>query len=569
MSNIIVPALLLTDGIAFSLAALFAQYIGFDPNMTWGRTRLSVLFLGLILIFISLAGIYLKDKEHYPFWKIIRSEAFKTAFLLMHLWTFIIVIYAGFITFGNFTTWNHTTHYYTQLADAFSKGNLYVDRQPDKALVDATDPYDVTKRPHFNNEIWDMSLYKGKLYLYWGPVPALLIAPIQLILDKKITDNFLVFFFSAGLLIFNSLIILKLWKLYFPAIPPRYVFICIPLIGLILPILWATNIPNVYEAAIGAGQFFLIGGIYFSLLAFDKHFSIDRGYLFLAGLFWACSVGSRAINVFSVIFLAALIAFWIMKQLPRPISWKRYFHTTAFFFVPLIIGAILLGWYNWARFGSPFEFGLRYQITIYNLNEQANLVFQPGYFFPNLYAYLFHPFTVISKFPFIQPTIASNILQKLGVTAPQFYYAGRVTGLLFSAPFLILGLVHFLPRKFLGKDELSTVEQSYNFMLVLLYGSFFIGFSILLFYFYGQTRFLVDIISQITLVAILGYWQIISRTFRSNSMQLKLILVTTNLLLILAITTSVLLAFSSETSRFETLNPRFFEKIDQLLYIQR
>jgi hypothetical protein len=33
------------------------------------------------------------------------------------------------------------------------------------------------------------------------------------------------------------------------------------------------------------------------------------------------------------------------------------------FGAPLVFGAIALGWYNWARFDSPFEFGMRYQLT--------------------------------------------------------------------------------------------------------------------------------------------------------------------------------------------------------------
>lgn len=570
MSNFIIPILLLTDGTAFTLAAVFAQNIGLDPNITWGRARLILLFLGMILIFISLLAIFSKKRENYFLESIIKSEASKTLFLLGHLWVVIFVIYAGFITFGNFTTWNHTTHYYTQLADAFSKGNLYVDQQPGKTLLEAVDPNNPTNRPSFDDEIWDMSLYKGKLYLYWGPVPALLIVPIQLIFDTKITDNYLVFFFSAGLLIFNSLIILWLWKKFFPEIPPRYVFICIPLIGLILPIPWAANIPNVYEAAIGAGQFFLVGGIYFSLSIFEQHSSFDKRNLFLAGLFWACSVGSRAINALSVIFLVLIVFFWTVKKLPKPISWMKYFRTVVPLFIPLIVGAIIIGWYNWARFDSPLEFGLRYQITIFNLNEQANLVFEPGYFFLNLYAYIFHPYKIISGFPFIQPTIASNTLQKFNIATPQFYYAGRVTGLLFSAPFLALGLVHlFSKNKISEEKDSSAFPQPYNFVLLLFFGSFFLSFSIILFYFFGQTRFLVDIISQITLLAIIGYWQIISRKLRSNSLQSKLFLALANLLIVLTICISMLLAFSSETSRFETLNPQLFEKINEFLTIQK
>jgi hypothetical protein len=570
MSNLIVPILLLIDGIAFTLASVFAQTIGLDPSAGWGKSRFILLFLGISLIFISLLIAFLKKRENYFFETIIKSEISKTLFLLGHLWAIIIVIYVGFITFGTFTSWTHTSHYYTQLADAFNKGNLYVDRQPDKSLLEAPDPYDVTNRLPFSDEIWDMSFYKGKLYLYWGSLPALLIAPIQLIFNKKVTDNYLVFFFSIGLLIFNSLIILKLWKMFFPEVPARYVFVCIPLIGLILPILWAANIPNVYEAAIGAGQFFLIAGIYFSLSIFEQGSSFDKRNLFLAGLFWACSVASRAINAVSVIFLVLIIAFWFVKKLPKPIKWITYFRTLIPLFIPLIAGAVIIGWYNWARFDSPLEFGLRYQITIFNLNRDSNLVFQPNYFFLNLYTYIFHPFQIISGFPFIQPTIASDALQKLNIETPQFYYAGRLTGLLFSAPFLALGLVPLFSKYKNSEDkDISAFPQPYNFVLLLFGGSFFLGFLIILFYFYGQMRFLVDVISQVTLLAIMGYWQIISRKLQLKSLESKLFLTWANLLIVLTICTSILLAFTGETSRFETLNPRLFETINQLLNIQK
>ena len=248
----------------------------------------------------------------------------------------------------------------------------------------------------------------------------------------------------------------------------------------------------------------------------------------------------------------------------------KYFRMIVPLFIPLIAGALLICWYSWARFDSPFEFGLRYQITIFNLNKDANLVFEPGYFFPNIYTYIFHPFEAISGFPFIQPTIVANTLKKFNIVTSEFYHAGMVTGLLFSAPFLVLGLVHLFPKNKVSKQgNSSDSPSSYKFILLLLSGSFLLNFSILLFYFYGQTRFLVDSISQITLLAILGYWQIISRKLTVNSPRSKLFLALANFLIILTICASILLAFSSETSRFETLNPQFFERINEFLNIQK
>jgi hypothetical protein len=335
---------------------------------------------------------------------------------------------------------------------------------------------------------------------------------------------------------------------------------------MILPILWAVNIPDVYEAAIGAGQFFMIGGIYFVLSAFKQDSSVGKWNLFWAGVFWACSVGSRAINSLSVIFLAAFVVFWIVKNIPKPINWIKVLQEITPLFIPLVIGAFAIGWYNWARFDSPLEFGLRYQITIFNLNKQMNLVFKPDYFLPNLYGYIFQPFEVIARFPFIQPIDGSGILNKLNIESPYLYAAGRLTGLLFCAPFLTLSLMHLFPN---SKKDLSVTAKPYNLLIYLLAGSFLIGFFTILFYFFGQMRFLVDIISQITLLAIIGYWELISRNQKRNSIPSKYFISLANLLIVVTIFISFLLAFSSETSRMEKLNPLLIEKINNLLVISK
>jgi hypothetical protein len=351
------------------------------------------------------------------------------------------------------------------------------------------------------------------------------------------------------------------------------VFACIPLIGFIAPIPWSLNVPQVYEAAIGAGQFFLIGGAYFALLAFDENSPgaerpdgsltqavfwgkpserrmLNPKYLFLSGFFWACSVGSRAINVFSVIFFTVLIFFWIAKDSPKPFDWAKYIQNTAALLIPLGIGALGIGWYNWARFDSPFEFGLRYQITLFNLNRHTDWVFRSDYVSLNLHNYLLQPFEMISRFPFLKPIINTNF------PATYFYAAGPVTGLLFSAPFLILVLGLFLPKH-------TGHSQSYYFFICILAGSFAINLLTLLYYFFSQTRFLVDLISQIALLAILGYWQGVDTISKKNAVFSKVFMAAGSLLMIATICIGLLLSFSSETNRMETLNPQLMETINR------
>jgi hypothetical protein len=480
--------------------------------------------------------------------------------LFGHLWAVIFVIYAFFITFGTFTDWRASTQYYTLLADAFGKGQLHVDVEPGQALLEAADPYSPDIQRPFNDDVWDLSLHNGKLYLYWGPVPALLLTPIQLIANTKIIDMYLVYFFLCGLLIFNSLILLKLWRLFFSNIPVSNVVISIFLIGLILPVLWSLNVPDVYEAAIGAGQFFLIGGIYFSIRAFEGN--IRKRFLFLAGLFWACSVGSRAINVIPIFFMVGLTAAWIWKNQPKPLDWNKIIRLAASLLMPLALGAILIGWYNWARFDSPLEFGLRYQITIYNLNRDMPLTFQPDYFPLNFYAYLLQPFEFISKFPFIQSTEVYTLMESFNIRPPKLFAGGPVTGILFSMPFLFLALIPFFSKD-KAEDNAGDKPELRKFTLYLLGGSFLISFATILVYFYEQTRFLLDLISQITLLAIIGYWMVVG-----NSKSSKALLRVANALIVITIVASVLLSFSSEGNRMEKLNPMLMEKLNSFFTLQ-
>jgi len=553
------------DGLVCILASVFAHKIGLDPTLTWGRLRFFILLLGIFLVFISLYSTLLARQKH-NFNIFLKSEKTNIVFSLAHIWGIIFLIYIWLVTYGNFTTWDRTTHYYTQLANAFSKGQLYVDLKPGTALAEAPDPYHPTDRPAFDDEVWDMSLYKGKLFLYWGPVPALLITPIQMIFEKKITDNYLTFFFFSGLLIFNSLTVIRLRKILFPALPVRVMLISIILIGLICPILWSLSTPNVYEAAIGAGQFFLLGGLYFIISSIENKKGIRKRNLFLAGVCWACAVGSRAINVFSVTFLLVLVTFWMAKKAPKPFSIAAYFQTISALYIPIIIGAILIGAYNWGRFDSPFEFGLRYQITIFNLNKDMGLVFHPEYFRLNLYTYLFTPFQIIPQFPFIQPIIVSNMFLDQGIITPHLYGAGRVTGLLFCAPFLFLSLAYVFLKNTGPKIRGFIKEpQPYSFVILLFAGSFSINFSYVLFYFFGQTRFLVDIISQLTLLSILGYWQIFLLESKRRLVHSRLIIHSINFLIAFTICTGFLLSLTGEANRMRALNPLFFDKINYLL----
>jgi hypothetical protein len=232
---------------------------------------------------------------------------------------------------------------------------------------------------------------------------------------------------------------------------------------------------------------------------------------------------------------------------------------------------VAMGWYNWARFDSPLEFGYRYQITILDLNKQSGLLFQPDYFFLNLYNYIFQPFEVISKFPFLQPmAMTSQSLAEVNMVMPKIYFAGRMTGLLVGAPFLVFSMVHLFPRSEVPHTQDSPADfLPYNLVVFLLAGSFIIGFLSIVFFFFAQMRYIVDVLSQITFLAILGYWRLISLWQESRPVRSGILQSLGVILILITICAGLLLAVSSDYNRLETLNPVLFEKIANSLSIHK
>ena len=74
--------------------------------------------------------------------------------------------------------------YYRLLVRGWKKGHLYIDREPAPELLALADPYD----PALNHpyKMGDVSLYRGKYYLYFGVAPALtLLFPYALLTGRE------------------------------------------------------------------------------------------------------------------------------------------------------------------------------------------------------------------------------------------------------------------------------------------------------------------------------------------------------------------------------------------------
>ncbi len=101
-------------------------------------------------------------------------------------------------------------------------------------LPTLTNPLYTTNVPY----LLDMSLYRGQYYVYFGPIPAVILMIGKFILPIAIGDQYLVLVFISGILLVESLFILKLWRRFFSDLPAGIVVCSILVIGSISPFGW-------------------------------------------------------------------------------------------------------------------------------------------------------------------------------------------------------------------------------------------------------------------------------------------------------------------------------------------
>ena len=158
--------------------------------------------------------------------------------------------------------------------------------------------------------------------------------------------------------------------------------------------------PYIYEYAILCGAAFLMLGLWLWLAAAAtpvEHGGVLTLRLAMGSLCMALVAGCRP--------QMELFAF-----LALPIFWNRYItqgrlrsragvRDAVAFLLPIVLVAAGLMWYNYARFGSPFDFGANYNITGNDMTKRGFNVVRIG---PAVFTSLLDPPRLKSVFPYLQ-----------------------------------------------------------------------------------------------------------------------------------------------------------------------
>lgn len=368
---------------------------------------------------------------------------------------------------------------YALLARGFLRGQLSLAVDPPPELATAANPYDPRTRPPVLY-LHDTSLYRGKYYLYFGPAPAALVfAPCRLLFRRDLPSPWAVWLFVSLAYVGSLIWFRALRRVYFPA-AGRWTEPAGALIlagcGMFWPLV---RRPGVYEVAISAGCAASLWGLYFAWRGGRP--GASRWWSAGCGALLGIAVASRP--TFGVWALPATLL--LLAGAGR--GGIRHYLSPAW--PAAVVGSCALMAvlaFNAARFGNPFEFGQKYQLSA---TYEGNVVHFSTRFAPTqLWYYFWSPLHPSAHFPFFH--VGELTTHPAGFGTHEFSY-----GIVTNAPagwFALVALVWAI-RRSAGRAEIAAL---------LAAGA--LSGSLLVFYFFSCARYQAEFAPSLALLAAIG-----------------------------------------------------------------
>jgi hypothetical protein len=395
---------------------------------------------------------------------------------------------------------------YNRLADGFLAGRLGFVEEPPPELAKLADPYDPAQNAPYQR-YHDVTYYRGRYYLYFGPGPALvLLAPWKAITGNYLPQNLAAALFAWGAALAGVLLLLALRRRYFPA-TPAWVMACgaaAVVFGSLLPVLLRR--PVYYELAIASAGFF---GLLALLLLHRAVTAPIRGNRWLAGasLALGLAIASRPNYLSGAAAALGVYLWWIWRHghpSPRE-DWRRFLRTALAAGLPVgAVGLALLA-YNHARFDSWTEFGTHYMLA--GGNQQKTGMMSLGYVPVNLYYYLLAPAAWSAYFPFVQVTGFPPFPPPAGYSGVENAYGALVT-----LPFL--WTLWWLWREL--RREPPVLPETLRLFGRIVCGLVAANVGFLLLMSAANNRYMIDFIPPLVVLAFVGVlaWEQQARGWR-------------------------------------------------------
>ena len=252
---------------------------------------------------------------------------------------------------------------YAVLADSLLGGKLSIGFPIDPKLLAMENPYDPLERMRIGVSYFhDFVFYGGKYYVYFGAVPALLLfLPYQWLTGLPLATYHSTQIFAAFAVALIFALFFLLCKGFFKKLPFS-LYLAASVVFSLVSVSFAIMHGNQYSTAVVSGVCFEVWSLYFFVRA-GWHGASARSRM--RNLFWGSLCGALVFGCRPPIGLANIALIPVLSRLWPLVSesyWKRGARFALALSPYLVIGVALM-FYNYARFGNPLDFGVKYNMT--------------------------------------------------------------------------------------------------------------------------------------------------------------------------------------------------------------
>ena len=314
---------------------------------------------------------------------------------------------------------------YEQMFDAFMKKILYIDVEPDEELILMGNPYNTALRKELDVKfLWDRAYYLGHYYSYFGIAPLILVyIPYYYITHTVPAAPTVCLIFALLTVPVVAFLTVKVQKLFCKTLNPVIVMFSVFAVeGASLVFMVQSSADN-YYIPMQSGLLFLSVFLLASLTAYEHKDEAKKCcvYFFISGIALVFTVMSRP-NM--AVYFIMIIPIYLSVLASKEKSVKSKIGAVMSFAVPTALGAAFVMWYNYARFGSVFEFGSSYQLTVHDVRDYS---YSAALILPTFFYYFFKQPSFSAHIPYLQiPFIG-------GLNAGRYVYLTSTVGA-FSFP---------------------------------------------------------------------------------------------------------------------------------------
>ena len=288
---------------------------------------------------------------------------------------------------------------YVRQFDAWKKGQIELDLTVDNRLAELENPYDPSQRSESKAKYyWDYAFFDGKYYSYFGIAPILTVhAPIHAFTGKLPNIPLACLILAIAAVVTTALAYREV-VLRFSKEPNLWLFLLglagvVSASGVYLGVLCS----DMYYVAVLSAQVYSMAFVALAVRSMrEEKLWLRMVLLVLAAIALTLTVWSRPTVALMCVAVFPLFIEFIFKI--RKDNLKDGLLTVGAFALPLIAGAAAVMWYNAARFGSPLDFGAKYQLTVSDVSLNT-IDFK--YAFSSFFSYFLCPIWQTEVYPYL------------------------------------------------------------------------------------------------------------------------------------------------------------------------